>query len=363
MRSEVDKAGKVEGIMNTVLALTMGFTTWLAAATVFAADAVYDFATIDIGVPGQPGQFAFPGDINSKGTIVTNIRVDDLSAALVVDSVKAKNRKPKTATFSCMGAASGDTWASSINDGGQITGGCVDSPSAPGKQFGFVRDKKGNPILLDFPGADGTAAFGISNNGKVTGQFYGPLRSDHGGALSYRFHCFIWDPGTNQYTQLDFPVENTYVSCSSINNRGQVLGEYITVTLQNETLEHGWFVYDNGNFVLDFPLSMEHVGGPAISLSDMNDRGQIIGQRWNGGADWDGIFLYDDGEFLDIELPTGWLNVSLGGMNDKAQFVGEYATLVGVDPNFGLPIYEHHGFVATPGRAKKSRHLSAKAEQ
>jgi hypothetical protein len=335
--------------MKTLSSILVCIAALLATVTpAFAASAAYKFMTVDIPVPGQPDQFAFPDDINDKSEILSNIRVNNLSEALIVDQLNLKKGEFKTATFSCTGIPFADTAAFSINNKGQIAGYCADAPSAPSKQYGFVRDKDGDHILLDFPGADGTAAFGISTNGKVTGQFYGPLRTDHGGALSYRFHCFIWDDA--KYTQLDFPHENTYVNCSSINKRGQILGEYITVTLQNEYLEHGWFIYDNGNFILDFPLSLEHIGGPAIYLADINDDGQIVGQRWNGGPGWDGLFLYDDGKFYDIELPSEFAYADVRGMNNKGQFVGVYLIQVGIDPFYGWPIYESHGYIATPAR-------------
>ncbi len=150
----------------------------------------------------------------------------------------------------------------------------------------------------------------------------------------------------------------------SINRRGQILGEYYTFDpATNETLAHHWFVYDNGNFILDFPESLEHVGGPAIFLADMNNDGQIVGQRWNGGADWNGLFLYDDGKFFDIELPSEYAYADVRGMNNKGQFVGMYLIQVGIDPFYGLPTYESHGYVETPRSSKKSHQFVAKAER
>jgi hypothetical protein len=118
-------------------------------------------------------------------------------------------------------------------------------------------------------------------------------------------------------------------------------------------LAHNWFIYDNGNFIVDFPESLEHIGGPAIYLADMNDNGQIVGQRWNGGPDWNGVFLYRGGTFSDIEFPAGWVLTDVRGMNNKGQFVGMYAIQVGIDASDGWPIYEYHGYVATPAPQKK----------
>lgn len=347
--------------MKTLLSTIIGLFISLTFTIAFAESIPYEFTTIDIPIPGESNRIAFPDDINDQGVILSNVRVNNLSEALIAIPLKSKGKPFRSDTFSCTGVPFADTAAFSINDKGQIAGYCTDAPSDPSKQFGFIRNRNGKHILLDFPGADGTAAFGINDRGQVVGQFYGPLRTDHGGALSYRFHCFIWHNG--KYKQIDFPRDNTYVNCNSINNRGQVLGEYITVTLDNEYIEHGWFIYDNGRFILDFPLSLEHVGGPAIFLADMNNHGQIIGQRSNGDSDWNGLFLYDDGKFYDIELPPEFAYADVRGMNDKGQFVGMYSVQVGIDPFYESPIYEYHGYVARPATLKRSRQLVAKAGQ
>ena len=104
-----------------------------------------------------------------------------------------------------------------------------------------------------------------------------------------------------------------------INRSGQILGEYYTFDpATNETLAHNWFVYDHGNFIADFPESLEYIGGPAIYLADINDNGQIVGLRSNAGPDWNGVFLYMGGTFYDIELPAGWLVTEVRGINNKA---------------------------------------------
>jgi len=138
-----------------------------------------------------------------------------------------------------------------------------------------------------------------------------------------------------------------------INRSGQILGECTTFDrATNETLAHNWFLYDNGNFIMDFPESLEHIGGPAIHLADLNDNGQIVGLRWNVGPDWNGAFLYGDGTFYDIEFPSGWLVTEVRGMNNRGQFVGTYRIQVGTDP-YGWPRYESHGYTATPAIQKK----------
>jgi hypothetical protein len=182
------------------------------------------------------------------------------------------------------------------------------------------------------------------------GHYYNPLIPGQSGL--FRIHGFLWDG--EKYSTIDFPRPNTYTMLWSINGSGQILGEYTTFDpTTNETLAHNWFVYDNGNFIMDFPESLEYIGGPAISLADMNDKGQIVGQRSKGGPDWNGVFLYESGRFYDIEFPAGWLLTDVRGMNNQGQFVGMYAIQVGIDPFYGSPIYEYHGYIATPATQKK----------
>jgi hypothetical protein len=103
--------------------------------------------------------------------------------------------------------------------------------------------------------------------------------------------------------------------------------------------------YDNGNFDVLF-LSFEHLGGNAILLSDINDDGQMVGQRWNGGPTWNGLFLVDDGIVFDVKgLPSDWILQQVRGINNEGQFVGVYLQQAGIDP-FGGPRYEAHGFIS-----------------
>jgi uncharacterized membrane protein len=313
-----------------------------AVGLAFGADLPYSFVTLDVVCPpGVPNCVAFPDDVNDDGAILSNIQVNNLTEALIATPINPKGNKFKRTPppmFSCTGIPFADTAAYSINASRQIAGGCADAPSAPSKLYGFVRNQNGDHILLDFPGADGTTAYGISDNGRVTGQFAGPLRTDHGGALSYRFHCFTWNPVTNQYQQIDYPVPNTYVSCNAINKKGQILVEHITVDLGNNYLEHGWSIYDNGIWTL-LGLTFEHAGGPWVYFADLNNDGAVVGLR---ATDVAKIVLYDDGvEFTVTGIPAGWTIGGVSGMNNKGEFVGSYSKLV---PGG----HEIHGFIATP---------------
>ena len=76
---------------------------------------------------------------------------------------------------------------------------------------------------------------------------------------------------------IDLDLPDTYTILHSVNARGQITGEFVRFNPQtNQTLRHGWFVYDKGQFFFPFPDSLEWMGGPAITLTDINDAGQIV---------------------------------------------------------------------------------------
>ena len=331
--------------MKSLVSATVGMLVWLTFATAFAQSATYTFATVDISVPGRPGSLAIPQDINDEGLIVTNIvSTTDGPEVLIADPLKPRSRGFVTTTFRCGTLPSSDTAAYSVNFRGDVTGACVTEPNAS-KIFGFIRDRNGRQVLLDVPGADHTFAFGISADRQVVGQYYNPRELNQSGLR--RIHGFRWEDG--RFDTIDFPLSDTYTSLRSVNKRGQILGDYFRFDPKtNATLEHNWFVYDSGQFNLYFPQSLEWDGGPALLLADMNDAGQVIGQRYNAGPGWDGLFLFDHGRSFNIAVPPDFAYSDVRGMNNKGQFVGMYLKPAGVDPYYGWQLYEAHGYIATP---------------
>jgi uncharacterized membrane protein len=319
--------------------LLLAFIFSAMAPLSYGATLQYTFATVDI--PLANGGKTYPEDINDNGALVANVYAGGMTAVLASPMMVKRVRTYNATPVNCENLSTAETAAFTINNTAQLGGYCSGVNGHPTKLYGFIRNKNGKQTLIDFPGSDGTAVFGINDRGHATGQFYGPLDQPRG-AMAYRFHCFTYVAG--KYKQIDFPRPNTYVSCNAINNKGQVLGEYITVTDMNEYVENGWFIYDNGNFQTDFPLSLAHEGGLGVYLIDMNNDGQIIGQRSDGS-----VFLWDDGIFYGVEFPADFHYPDVRGMNNKGQFVGLYRKEIGVDP-YGWPRYEIHGFVATPTR-------------
>jgi uncharacterized membrane protein len=331
--------------VKTPFSVAVGFLISFTCSTAFAQSTPYTFVTIDITVPDRPGQVAFPEDISDAGEIVTSI----LSPAYGIEAVIAEPLKRKRPTFTttlfqCAVAPFADTEAVAINRSGKVTGTCVTEPNGS-TVHGFVRDRSGNHTLLDYPGADHTLPLGISSQGQVVGVYYSPLEPGRSGL--FRIHGFKWSDGS--FETIDFPVANAYTLLKSINERGRIVGEYYRFDpTTNETLEHNWFVYQDGQFSLEFPPSLEWNGGPALFLADINDSGQVLVMRHNSGPDWNGIFVVEDGAWDRVTFPPDFAYMDVRGMNNKGQFVGMYLKQVGIDPYYGWPLYESHGYIATP---------------
>lgn len=230
----------------------------------------------------------------------------------------------------------------SLDENGDRAGTCYE-PSL-GKSVSLVVHANGATTVLDPPWSNGGGSWaGSIRNGKVVGQFYGPLIFNGPGAMSYRFHCWTWSLKEG-YRQIDFPQPSTYVSCPSINKKGQVLGEYIVVDNVNNYLRHSWFIYDNGIVDADFPVSEEHLGKTAFYLADLTDDGAAIGHFWNTLTPR--LVLVDDGILFDIPTPAGWLSPAPIGANAEGDFVGRYYVQTGIDPYYQWPIYEQRYFIA-----------------
>ncbi len=122
--------------------------------------------------------------------------------------------------------------------GNNIVGNYDDSS---GMTHGFLYDGT-SYTTIDFPGADGSFAYGIDSDDIIVGTYFYYTNRTTGAAIS---HGYIYD-GTN-YTTFDFPeAASTYVHGKSGSN---VVGYYI----DRSGNTHG-FLYDGSNYTtLDFP--------------------------------------------------------------------------------------------------------------
>ena len=166
--------------------------------------------------------------------------------------------------------------------------------------------------------------------------------SDDGDAAALTGHGFLLDKGV--FTTIDHPDAVAETATTGINNRGQILGQYIDA----DGTEHG-FLLDDGVFTtIDHP---DAASGPLTGTAavGLNDRGQIVG--FYGEADGANHgFLLDQGRgfrregvFTTIDHPDAGTAPGTGtaavGINNRGRIVGFYIDAGGMG----------HGFVREKG--------------
>lgn len=106
---------------------------------------------------------------------------------------------------------------------------------------GFKRYSNGGFLAIDYPGALGTSAAAINDNGTIVGSYFLPSQQDP----FYTQHGFIY--GNGQWATLDFPDKNVGTSLVGISNDGTIIGNTITFKDGIQTDQSAFF-YKAGVF-------------------------------------------------------------------------------------------------------------------
>jgi uncharacterized membrane protein len=207
----------------------------------------------------------------------------------------------------------GLTFATRVNNRGQIVGLYAEDPNAPAQQapHGFLLDH-GRFTKIDVPGATATQPFGINDHGQIVGAFL-----DDAG-----IHGFLLDNGT--FTTFDAPGSTTTVA-NDIDDSGRIAGYAI-----DATGTHGFLRNTSGAITfVDVPNTGLPLPGrpdpPQTAIFGLNNQGQMVGYF----EDATGIhgFLLDQGTFTTIEVPEAASPSSatiVFDINDAGQLAGGY---------------------------------------
>jgi hypothetical protein len=176
--------------------------------------------------------------------------------------------------------------SNSVNGQFSFFGG-VTSPSSPCTGHLEVDDF----TALAVPGATVTAAHSINNRGQIVGDYQDSAGVRHG---------FFLKGG--QYTTID-PPGTTFTFAQQIDDAGVIVGFYDTP----DGLEHG-FSYQNGHYAtLNFP------GAPYTDADGISGLGQIDGAYVDNSGITHG-FILDHGHYLSVDAP-GAANTVLNSAN------------------------------------------------
>jgi hypothetical protein len=171
----------------------------------FVRDKKGDITVFD--APGAGALGTYPTCINSSGEIA-GIFWD----ALLMTHGFIRDSSGNVIVFDPPNSTGTGVWA--VNDGGEIAG----SFGSPDQPFGrgFVRHQNGSFTVFDAPNAVETGVVGINNSSEVTGYFWESINGTPRG--------FFRDQN-GRSTVFDAPSGYTVVT--GINNRGDVLGQFL----------------------------------------------------------------------------------------------------------------------------------------
>jgi uncharacterized membrane protein len=221
-----------------------------------------------------------------------------------------------------------------LNNRGQVVG---ISPDDQGVVRAFVKDRHGRVTTFAVPGATVTFATGINDRGQVAGTYY-DARAIGGGGPPPRgtVHGFVRQPG-GRITTIDLSARFDNTAVTDINDRGQVVGQTLDATGQ----AIGFLRDPDGKLaIIDLP------GGAGVGeILALNDRGQVVGY-WDDRYQTPTIepgtrhgFVWDRGRLTRFDVP-GSLATGALGINNAGQVTGSYDDAAG----------RHHGFVLRRGR-------------
>jgi probable HAF family extracellular repeat protein len=281
----------------------------------------YVFTTLDLPAVGSSGDPTLVA-INSSGQVLT------AGGFLYSGGSWTSLQDPA--------AGLNSTFLRGINDQGQIVGSFTDQS---GSDHGLLYSN-GIWTTLDDPLAKrdasgnltGTFASGINDAGQIVGSYLDSAN---------RGHAFLYSGGV--WTTLDDPAAGAtgVTSASAINDQGQIVG-----TFRDGTGNHG-FLYSGGTWTtLDDPFAHSSVDNPfphSTIATGINDAGQIVG-TYKDSANQAHGFVYQNGAFTTVDDPqasgssfSGTSGTQALGINDAGQIVGSYFNVHG------------HGFVANLG--------------
>jgi probable HAF family extracellular repeat protein len=191
-----------------------------------------------------------------------------------------------------------------FNDRGQAL---IESPASSGSTVALWQpDGSFTPIAP--PEGYAVVPADLSGAGHVAGSLR-PV--DPAGQPGYR--PFVWKDGR-------LTVLGELGVARAVNRRGQVAG----IVPTSEHPLGAAVVWDDGEEINLVPDSF-----PASFVTDINDRGQVIGTLGEGPNRAHG-FLWDDGELTEIPAPSGPL-LTPDQINERGQIVGRH---VPGDSNF-----------------------------
>jgi probable HAF family extracellular repeat protein len=241
-------------------------------------------------------------------TVTVTDQADQTSATKLIDV----NVRPQGNFVTLDGPSAYQSSAYGINDAGQIVG-LYTAPQ--GRPTGFLFNN-GSYTTIDNPNYFSTIPQGINDSGIIVG--YETIPDSFIGA---KYVGFIYNNGTFQVTQQGTPSDLVFFE--DINNLNTIAGFYTnapSVQTHAPPVVGTSFLYQNGNYQTFGPQGDTRAYG-------LNDQGQVVGQfNTVTGAPSFGPkhgFLYNNGVFSTFDAP-GASDTFARDINNNGEIVGYF---------------------------------------
>lgn len=222
------------------------------------------------------------------------------------------------------GANSETSW---ITPNGLISGnsqtGMVDPVTGGWEMHGFLW-KHGQ--LIDLGTLDGgplSISSAVNSSGEVVGLSMTSTQDPFSMAFGfYQIRAYIWKDGVMQDLGT---LGGPDAMALRINESGQVAGNSYTSFTPSDTcvfggLTTGAFLWQEGKMT-----DLGNFGGTCTSVSDLNNRGQVVGSSFFPADQIQHPFLWDRGKLTDLNTLGGDFGTALA-VNDSGLVVGLAAT-------------------------------------
>jgi probable HAF family extracellular repeat protein len=146
----------------------------------------------------------------------------------------------------------------------------------------------------------------------------------------YQTRAFLWD---RQHGMQDLGTlpGGTDAQALLVNERGQVIGDSYTSSAPSPLCAGAGFALTTGAFIWDKKQGMRNLGnlgGTCTLVTDLNNRGQVIGASSPAGDQFQHAFVWENGSLQDLGGSLGGNNTGAFVINDDGQAVG-FATFPG----------------------------------
>jgi probable HAF family extracellular repeat protein len=324
----------------------------------------HHYKLVDIGTFGGPQGYVNPGSGNESGNyaMVLNNRgavagwaetstPDPFPAFCFTDDCVVahtfvwKNGAKKDLGALPGGASSAGNWISSNGLIAGVSENGETDPLIPGvPQLRATLWVHGRIIDLGTlpEGGFESIANAVNSNGQVAGLATNAIPDPNSMLGSgFQTRAFLWQNGAMQ--DLGTLGIGTNAQAILINERGQVVGWSYVNTVPTSACNPG-FAFVTGSFIWDKENGMRDLGslgGTCTTVSDINDRGQVVGfSNLPGDLSQHG-FLWDNGSFQDLGGSLGGDFQGPFAMNERGEAVG-FAFLPG-DSILHAVLWRHVG--------------------